>query len=609
VLYGAIPIRYPDMHSVRAGNYREWVSKVELPLQTSEVRNPTAPPTAKAKNSKRVPNCLTFRLDYCPDQIRSLSDGPLAAPIKGWDRVFAVSDKLTLEQFASVIVDLLAWDKDHLYEFHIGQTVYAHMGAPDRSDYVVDAVSSCVSCAIRLHYLNLSPGTALDFVFDFGRWHLFRLTLLAASPYRGEKPLPLLLSHRGKNLLQYSGRISKSERRLIEEKVPTISPAPVSTDTSSVVRFVRAEDHATLLEWRASNDKTLWEKAVTVLENRNLSLEKISEKIERSVNVIQRWIIAFNHRGMLGLDPPRKKRAPGEREAAAERRKKRLLDILHDRPRSFGISRASWNLTSLAKAYGGRYGEQVSRSCVSRALQQAGYSIKKARRVLTSPDPEYREKVEQVLNTLQNLKPNELFFFIDELGPVRVKKYGGRTLAAKGDVPTFPQLQAHRGSITMAGALSATANQVTWLFSPAKDTQSMIDLIEILFNQHPAVARIFLTWDAASWHSSVSLIEWLDAFNAQTLETGVGPTIHLVPLPTSSQFLDVLEAVFSGMKRAVVHHSDYRNAVELKTAVSSHFAERNAFFKENPKRAGKRIWDVDFFQDSNNLRSGVYREW
>ena len=51
--------------------------------------------------------------------------------------------------------------------------------------------------------------------------------------------------------------------------------------------------------------------------------------------------------------------------------------------------------------------------------------------------------------------------------------------------------------------------------------------------------------------------------------------IHLVPLPTSSQFLDVLEAVFSGMKRAVVHHSDYQSVVGLKTAVSSHFAERN----------------------------------
>jgi len=63
------------------------------------------------------------------------------------------------------------------------------------------------------------------------------------------------------------------------------------------------------------------------------------------------------------------------------------------------------------------------------------------------------------------------------------------------------------------------------------------------------------------------------------------------------------------MKRAVIHHSDYQSEMEMKKAISRHFVERNIFFKENPKRAGKKIWEVDFFQDSNNLRSGTYREW
>ena len=57
------------------------------------------------------------------------------------------------------------------------------------------------------------------------------------------------------------------------------------------------------------------------------------------------------------------------------------------------------------------------------------------------------------------------------------------------------------------------------------------------------------------------------------------------------------------------HLNAYQSVVELKTAVSSHFTDRNAYFKENPRRAGKKIWDVDFFEDSTNLRSGVYREW
>ena len=161
----------------------------------------------------------------------------------------------------------------------------------------------------------------------------------------------------------------------------------------------------------------------------------------------------------------------------------------------------------------------------------------------------------------------------------------------------------------LAAALSATTNQVTWIYEDSKDTVGMIDLAELLFNQHHDATRIFLTWDAASWHRSDALSEWLDRFNTETRVRDYGPTVELVPLPTSSQFLNVLEAVFSGMKRAVIHNSDYRTTEEMKSAISRHFSERNAYFKENPKRAGKKIWEIDFFADIDNLTAGNYREW
>ena len=161
----------------------------------------------------------------------------------------------------------------------------------------------------------------------------------------------------------------------------------------------------------------------------------------------------------------------------------------------------------------------------------------------------------------------------------------------------------------MSGALSATTNQVTWIFGKAKDTTAMIDLIELLYNQYFSAAKLYVTWDAASWHKSSLLVEWLDTFNATTRKLGEGPVIQLVPLPASSQFLDVIEAVFSGMKRAVIHHSNYPGVVEMKAAISIHFTERNAHFQENPKKAGKKIWEIDFFDNNENLRAGNYRQW
>jgi transposase len=286
-----------------------------------------------------------------------------------------------------------------------------------------------------------------------------------------------------------------------------------------------------------------------------------------------------------------------------------LIEILHHKPNAYGINRSNWNQASLAEVFGQLYGQRPSKSTVSRLLRQAGLSWKKSKKVLTSPDPLYREKVELLLKTLHSLKADEDLFFVDELGPLPVKRYGGRCFTPKHVIPTHPQNQRSKGSITLYGALSATTNQVSWFYDKTKDSAGMIDMAEILYNQHHNKSRIYLTWDAASWHRSAELVEWADHLNQYSRDNGAGPIIEFVPLPSSAQFLDVIEAVFSAMKRAVIHGSDYASEAEMKTAISAHFRNRNEFFSLNPKRAGKKIWDVDFFQDYDHIRSGNYREW
>jgi len=331
----------------------------------------------------------------------------------------------------------------------------------------------------------------------------------------------------------------------------------------------------------------------------------ISHVLSMSRTTLRKVTAAHRAHG-LSTSKKRNPKAPGPPIGV---KAKRLLEILHQKPLAFNINRSNWNRPALAHAYETTYGQRIGLSTIGDLLMRSGYTIKKAKRCLTSPDPRYREKVELLLHTLQNLEPGDLFFFVDELGPLRVKKHGGRIIVRKDELPRIPKIQPDKGSLTMAAALSATANQVTWLYTPAKDSKAMVNLIELLFNQHTSARRLYITWDCASWHDSALLVEWLDAFNAETQRVGIGPLVQLVPLPVSAQFLDVLEAVFSGMKRAVIHHSDYESISAMKSAISQHFRERNAHFKGNPKRAGKRIWELDFFNDMESLRAGDYREW
>jgi transposase len=529
-----------------------------------------------------------------------------------WSRDFLIPRKYTLEQLSDIILSVLGWDRKHLYQFRIANHVYTNLVLLDEDDPVVEIDYPCTSCDIPIRDVGLSIGDNFTYTFDFTDHHVFLLTVLDIAHLSGRKASPLLISYRGKNIIQYPCTMQKSKEEAFRNRPPRI-PIIAPTRDRCRIRFIRHQDASALREWRASNDKRNWQKAVTVLESRNHSIEDIAKKIERSNCQVKRWIQAFNRFGLAGLKRPDGRRGPlkphHKRAVVRDQKARHILEIFHASPKAYGINRSNWNRPSLKQAYEREWGETIGISTVGELLRRSGYTIRKARKVLTSPDPNYREKVDLLLSTLHNLKPGELFFFVDELGPLRVKKYGGRALVRKKDVLTYQQEQKPRGVIMMSGALSATTNQMTWIYGGAKDTAAMVDLMELLYNKYFSAPKLYVTWDGASWHKSAALIEWLDAFNSTTKGTNEGPLIELVPLPTSSQFLDVIESVFSGMKRAVIHHSDYPNVSEMKKAISLHFTERNTHFQENPRRAGKKIWELDFFDDNENIRSGNYREW
>ena len=62
-----------------------------------------------------------------------------------WSRDFTILGRHTLEQLNDTILHILGWDRDHLYEFHIADRVYAHLIFLEENDLFVEAEKPCVS--------------------------------------------------------------------------------------------------------------------------------------------------------------------------------------------------------------------------------------------------------------------------------------------------------------------------------------------------------------------------------------------------------------------------------------------------------------------------------
>jgi hypothetical protein len=172
-----------------------------------------------------------------------------------------------------------------------------------------------------------------------------------------------------------------------------------------------------------------------------------------------------------------------------------------------------------------------------------------------------------------------------------------------------PQRQRSKGTLIITAALELSTNQITHFYSPAKNTAEMMQLLHRLVDKYADQECIYLLWDAASWHAS-------KAFNASVHEVNSRrssgrPQVKLRPLPSCAQFLNVIESVFSGMARAIIHNSDFPSLEAAQDAVDKYFAERNDHFSKHPQRAGQKIWGDERvpseFSVTHNCKDPQYR--
>ena len=368
---------------------------------------------------------------------------------------------------------------------------------------------------------------------------------------------------------------------------------------------LRRESIGTLLTCVCDEPLKYRNRAVAILSyHRHIRVAHIAGFLGVTHSLVDSWVRKFAQHGCRMLLPFTcqycKARDKTYRDA--------VFEILHAPPSTYGINRTTWRQKDIHSVMAKR-GLRIARSNIQKIIQDAGYRYRKAKKVLTSTDPNYKDKLKEITRTLQNLGPNEKFFSIDEYGPFAIKIQGGRSLVPRGHVRTVPQRQRSKGTLIITGALELSTNQITHFYSPAKNTAEMVKLLHRLVDKYADQECVYLSWDAASWHAS-------KAFNASVREVnsmrGSGrPQVKLLPLPSCAQFLNVIESVFSGMARAIIHNSDFPSLEAAQDAIDKYFAERNDHFSEHPQRAGQKIWGDERvpseFSVTHNCKDPKYR--
>lgn len=102
-----------------------------------------------------------------------------------------------------------------------------------------------------------------------------------------------------------------------------------------------------------------------------------------------KWIGRFRLQGLAGLARKPRATPPPRVRGLLETW---LPTVIHETPRAFGREQDRWTLEALRMVCEKQTGERPSLESIRLALHRFGHSWKRAKRTITSPDPEYEGK-------------------------------------------------------------------------------------------------------------------------------------------------------------------------------------------------------------------------
>ena len=144
---------------------------------------------------------------------------------------------------------------------------------------------------------------------------------------------------------------------------------------------------------RSSEAFTLRRCQILLASARGQRPAQIAQQLSCATQSVRNAIHAFHRRGLASL-AAQSRRPQRTRVVLDAGKAEQLRALLHERPRAFGKPRSTWTLHLAAEVCGERRltPSPVSIETIRQALKRLGVSWRRAKRWITSPDPQYALK-------------------------------------------------------------------------------------------------------------------------------------------------------------------------------------------------------------------------
>jgi transposase len=335
------------------------------------------------------------------------------------------------------------------------------------------------------------------------------------------------------------------ERRVQVRVAPEIALS--DDERAELTRLVRSKRTSVRLSQRAR---------IVLLAATGMQNKDIAEQLGVGRVQVSRWRERYALLRLAGIERDLPRGAPPTKMDAA-----RLIELT---TQSTPEAATHWSTRKMAAELG------VSAASVSRHWRAHGLKPHLVRGFKVSRDPQFIEKLEDIVGLYMSPPEHALVLCCDEKSQVQAldRTQPGLPLK-KGRAATMTHDYKRNGTTTLFAALNVFDGQVIGQCQQRHTHAEWLKFLRKIDRQTPKDKTLHLIADNYATHKHPAVQEWL----------GKHPRIHMHFTPTSASWLNMVERFFRDITTERLRRGVFTSVPELVSAIDEYVAHHNT----NPK--------------------------
>ncbi len=314
-----------------------------------------------------------------------------------------------------------------------------------------------------------------------------------------------------------------------------------------------------IIKDRNSSRKVVWRAEIVLATADGHGTNEIMRRTGKSKPCVWRWQERYIAEGIDGLlrDKTRPPRIAPLKQSVK-------LAVLKKTANETPPNATHWSRTSMAKAM------RISPSSVGRIWREAGLKPHRLDTFKVSNDPQFEEKVVDVVGLYMNPPDKAMVLCVDEKSQIQALDRTQPGLPMKkGRAATMTHDYKRHGTTTLFAALDVKSGIVIGECQSKHRAKEFLSFLKKIDRAVHKRLALHLIMDNYAAHKTAEVKAWLAKH----------PRFHVHFIPTSSSWLNLVERFFAEITGKRIRRGTFASVAELEEAIEDYLLHHNASAK------------------------------